>query len=211
MPEDDTIEPTDTTEEDSDEKTGLIYFQEGKLVAESGEVKIYSMLTNFSKKHLKREELFLEIGPGHTLWALESELPDYIWQLKDYPKGNCLEIGLGLGVASKYILTFPRVETLTTVEKNEDVIKAQKQVNPIEDNRHVVLEADGLVYAYETQREFDFIFIDCYDAIDEDSLPMIEDMAYACRRILKDDGRILGWWDESAPEEFVNSFFDLFK
>jgi len=93
----------------------------------------------------------------------------------------------------------------------EALKEVQKKANLIEDDRHIVLNTDGLVYAYETQREFDFIFIDCYDAIDEESLPMIEDMAFACRRILKDDGRIVGWWDESTPEDFVNNFFDLFK
>jgi hypothetical protein len=185
-----------------DDKTGLIYFKDGKLIAESGTARIYSM----------NNELFLEIGHDcHSLWALESELPDYIWQLKDYPKGSCLEIGLGLGVASKYILTFPKVEKLTTVEKNESVIEVQKKANPIDDDRHLVLNADGLIYAYETKRMFDFIFIDCYSHIDEDTLPLIADMAYACKRILKDDGRVVGWWDESTPEGFVDTFFSLFK
>lgn len=189
------------SDEERDEKTGLIYFQDGKLIAESGETRVYSM----------NNEMFLEIGPGHNLWALESELPDYIWQLKDYPKGACLEIGLGLGVASRYILTFPRVDTLTTIEKSGDVIVAQENANPIEDDRHLVLNADGLIYAYETRREYDFIFIDCYSHIDEDTLPMIADMAFACRKLLKEDGKLLGWWDEATPEEFVSSFFRLFE
>jgi SAM-dependent methyltransferase len=184
-----------------EDKTGLIYFEDGNLIAESGSARIYSM----------NNELFLELGVGHNLWALESELPDYIWQLKDYPKGSCLEIGLGLGVASRYILTFPRVEELTTVEKNENVIEVQKEANPIDDDRHLVLNADGLVYAYETRRKYDFIFIDCYSHIDEDTLPLIADMAYACRRILKDDGKVIGWWDEATPEDFVDTFFSLFK
>ena len=88
--------------------TGLIYFKDGILIAESGRAKIYKL----------NNELFLEIGPGHNLWALESELKDYIWQLSDKPMGECLEIGLGLGVASKYILSCPKVKGLTTVEIN---------------------------------------------------------------------------------------------
>ncbi len=184
-----------------EDKTGLIYFRDGKLIAENGEARIYSM----------NDELFLEIGTGHSLWALESELPDYIWQLKDYPRGSCLEIGLGLGIASRYILSFPRVDELTTVEKNESVIEVQQEANPIEDERHLVLNVDGLIYAYETRSMFDFIFIDCYSNIDEDTLPMIADMAFACKRILKENGRVMGWWDEATQEDFVDTFFDLFK
>ena len=56
-----------------EDKTGLIYFRDGKVIAASGEARIYSM----------NKELFLEIGTGHSLWALESELPDYVWQLQD--------------------------------------------------------------------------------------------------------------------------------
>ena len=142
----------------SEDKKGLIYFQDGEVVAEYGNVKVYKM----------NGELFLEIGPSHTLWALESDLTDYIEQLYDYPHGRCLEIGLGLGVASRYILTFPKVEHLTTVEKNLDVIKAHSLIkesdrgsamiyNP---SKHKVLHADGLMYAYQTKSRYDFIFID---------------------------------------------------
>jgi len=48
------------------------YFTKGKIVAESGDVKVYLM----------QGQLFLEIGPGHDLWALESEDFDYINQLR---------------------------------------------------------------------------------------------------------------------------------
>ena len=155
---------------------GLIYFEDGKVIAESGDAKVYKL----------NNELFLEIGPGHNLWALESELEDYIWQLNDKPRGECLEIGLGLGVASKYILSCPRVRGLTTVEVNEDVIKAYSQLksedysfdyNVYPEKRHTILNIDGLVYMYETKQRFDFIFIDCYDIIDEDTLPLIADMS----------------------------------
>lgn len=189
---------------------GLIYFKDGILVAESGQAKIYKM----------NNELYLEIGPGHNLWALESELEDYIWQLNDKPKGACLEIGLGLGVASKYILSCPRVRSLTTVEVNKDVIDVYNKLSP-EDyksdyytyskKRHTVLHLDGLVYMYQTKQRFDFIFIDCYAHIDEDTMPLIADMTYAGKRILKKNGVITGWFDKYTPEELVDGFYRLFK
>lgn len=190
---------------------GLIYFKDGILIAESGEAKVYRL----------DDELYLEIGPGHNLWALERELEDYIWQLDDRPMGACLEIGLGLGVASGYILSCPRVRSLTTVEINKDVIDVYNKLKPKDykrsdyhvhtNKRHTILNVDGLVYMYQTKQRFDFIFIDCYAEIDEDSLPIIADMVHAAKRILKKEGIIIGWFDKHTPDEFVNEFYRIFK
>jgi hypothetical protein len=182
-------------------KKGLIYFQDGEIVAESNNAKVYRF----------NDMLHLEIGPGHNLWAIESELKDYIWQLNDRPNGECLEIGLGLGVASKYILSCPKVKTLTTVEKNDDVIKVHKTLNPITPKNHIILNADGLYYMYETKRKFDFIFLDFYAVIDEETLPIIKDFSEAAKKCLKPDGEIVGWFDTYTPEIFVEQFFNLFK
>jgi SAM-dependent methyltransferase len=179
---------------------GLIYFKDGELVAESGDTRVYKM----------NGELFLEKGPGHNLWALESELQDYIEQLDSWPNGNCLEIGLGLGVASHYLLTFPKVKTLTTVEIDKDVIAVQKKANPINDKRHIILNANGLYFAYQTKRVYDFIFLDFYSHIDEDTLPEIADMVVACRRILKSDGHMIGWLDPYTPGDSAKIFLELF-
>lgn len=191
---------------------GLIYFQDGKIIAERGNAKVYEM----------NGQLFLEIGPGHNLWALESELGDYIHQLWDKPSGSCLEIGLGLGIASSYILSCPEVKSLTTVEKNEDVIgiyaeikhvleeRPRHQINFGKDKKHLILNADGLFYAYETKRLYDFIFLDFYSIIDEDTIPEITDMTQACRKLLKSDGSIVGWFDKSTPDDLAEEFFKIF-
>jgi len=180
---------------------GLIYFRDGELIAESGDTRIYKM----------NGKLFLEKGQGHNLWALEDELEDYIFQLESWPKGDCLEIGLGLGVASKYLLTFPKVKSLTTIEIDENVIAALKLANPIDDDRHLILNANGLYYAYETKRLYDFIFLDFYDVIDEETLPIIADMAVACERILRRGGRMIGWLDKHTPGEHAAIFMSLFE
>lgn len=191
---------------------GLIYFKDGKLIANSGDVSVYSM----------NNELFLELGPGHNLWALESEYHDYITQMWDMPKGCCLEIGLGLGVASRCILSNPNVRSLTTVEKNKDVIMVQEKVSAVLDDgsrahkwqyskdRHRIVNQDGLIYLYETKRKYDFVFIDCYSHIDDETLPQIKDMVYASKKILAKDGIILCWFDKYTPNEYVQGFFDLF-
>lgn len=190
----------------------MVYFEDGDLVAKSNEVKVYQL----------ENELFLELGPGHNLWALESELSDYTKQLWDKPYGDCLEIGLGLGMASRYILSCPKVTSLTTVEINEDVIAVQDNINSILNTRqreevkfstnkkHLILNADGLYYAYETKKRYDFIFLDFYAIIDEDTLPQIIDMAQACKRLLKFNGNIVGWFDDATPAEFVKEFNMIF-
>lgn len=192
-----------------DGSKGLVYFEDGVVVAETGKAKVYKM----------SNELFLEIGPGHNLWALESELKDYIWQLKEFPRGHCLEIGLGLGVASRYILTFPKVEHLTTVEINQEVIDVHRKIKETDrkfrldydPNKHRIIKANGIEYAYQTKQRYDFIFIDCYDGIDEDTLPLIADMAIACSKILKPGGKMLGWLDKNTPEIFVGVFYQIFE
>ena len=91
----------------------MIYFIDGDLIAESGEARVY----------LYDGLLHLEIGKGHNLWMVESEIKELSEQIGDLPRGNCLEIGLGLGVASRYILSFPEVEKLTTVDEVRAVLK----------------------------------------------------------------------------------------
>ncbi len=189
--------------------SGLIYFIDGEIVAEHNHAKVYKL----------NNELHLEIGPGHTLWALESEINDYIYQLQDIPIGDCLEIGLGLGVASRYLLSFPKVTHLTTVEINTDVIGVHSKIKESDrsttfdypESKHRILNADGLYYAYQTNKKYDFIFVDCYDRIDEDTLPVIADMARACTRILKPNGRIVGWLDKYTPEPYYSLFNNIFN
>ena len=186
----------------------LVYFEDGIVVAESGEARVYKAF----------DDLFLEIGPGHNLWALESEFKDYMWQLGDFPKGRCLEIGLGLGIASRYILTFPKVERLTTVEINQDIIDVHSKIKDTDrkfildynSDKHRILKAPGIEYAYQTKQRYDFIFVDCYDRIDEDTLPFIADMVIACSKTLKSDGKMIGWLDKHTPENFVSMFRHIF-
>ena len=190
-----------------------IYFTHGKLLAESGNMRIY----------LFDNMLHLEEGPGHTLWAIEDEIHEYKDQIRDYPHGDCLEIGLGLGVASKYILSCDGVDSLTTVELQQDVINVQKETNFINDPRHTIVCMDGWEYIVHTDKRYDFIFMDHYHFIDEEGLPFIEKYVNMCKKrvlkkdgrmvagILKEGGKIVAWLDVSTPEEFIDEFNEIFK
>jgi spermidine synthase len=179
----------------------MIYFIDGDLIAEEGEARVY----------LYDGLLHLEIGPGHNLWMVESEIEELSKQIGDLPRGNCLEIGLGLGVASRYILSFPEVKSLTTVEINPDVIAVHQMVNYIDDPRHKGINGDGLDFILQTEEKYDFIFFDHYSIIDEDTLEMLKTYVEAAEKILAKDGIMLGWFDPYTPEEHAHEFFALFK
>ncbi len=179
----------------------MIYFIDGDLIAEEGKARVY----------LYDGLLHLEIGPGHNLWMVESEIKELAEQIGDSPRGKCLEVGLGLGVASKYILSFPEVDFLTTVEINSDVIAVHEIINRIDDPRHKIIHAGGLDFILQTDEKYDFIFFDYYSIIDEETLEILDIYVKAARKTLADGGTILGWFDPYTPEEDADKFFDILK
>jgi len=190
-----------------------LYFKHGDLVAQAGSARVYDM----------DNQLFLEIGQGHDLWALESEYDVYMEQLRyNKPFGKCLEIGLGLGIASRCILTFPEVTHLTTVELRKDIIDVHNMIIyylderldkwlPYDENKHTIVHQEGLDYLVTTKEKYDFIFMDFYKLIDEDTLPIIRDMVKAGRSKLTSKGVICGWLDPHTPAEFYEEFENIFK
>jgi len=186
------------------------YFKDGNVVAQSGDVCVYDMDNQF----------YLEIKGD--LWALESEYSVYMEQLKDLPYGNCLEIGLGLGIASRCIMTFPKVKHLTTIEQNKDVINIHNDLKPYLDTRlnkwmlydifkHTIINKSGLNYLLECKEKYDFIFLDFYRAIDEDTLPLIKDMVNIAKKVLTKDGVVCGWLDPYTPVEHYEEFENIFR
>ena len=121
---------------------------------------------------------------------------------------------MGLGVASRYILTFPKVNRLTTIESNTDIMEVNRLIDEsdrkysldYDQANHSIFNVNGIEYAYQTKRRYDFIFINCYTCIDEETLPLIADMYEACSRTLKKDGKIIAWLDRHTPEPFYTIF-----
>jgi len=180
-------------------KKGTIYFRDGDLIAKSGETRVYTM----------NDELFMESQRGNLISA-EQDLSDYIWQINNKPFGNCLVVGLGLGVAARYILSLNRVNKVTVVEEDRSVIRAQVDAVPISDDRLTIINKEFLSFLYRTREKFDFIFIDCYNKIDEDTFPIVADIAAASKSALAKDGILIGWLDNSTPEIFIDAFYGLF-
>lgn len=158
----------------------------GKLEFQQGDVRIYNV----------NQEQYLFIG--QTLFASTVERLWYIKNVMPHARGRCLEIGLGLGVASKAILSHSRVTQLLTVEKNEDVIAAFGRPLP----RHLILctDVNEWVKSVPTAHAlYDFIFVDHY-VYDEELLPELQELAQRLAVLLKPGGSMVFWIDENAPD-----------
>lgn|SRR5574338_215848 len=159
----------------------------GRLEFQKGNVRIYNV---------EREQyLFID----QVLFASTIERPWYIRNVMPHAKGKCLEIGLGLGCASKAILSHAGVTQLLTVEKNEDVIAAFGRPLP----RHLILCADVNTWVKSVPTVhslYDFIFVDHY-VYDEELLPELQELAKSLAVLLKPGGNMVFWIDENAPED----------
>lgn len=179
----------------------LIYFTDGRLVAESGNIKAYSM----------DGQIFIERGPGHTLLCSDLDKEQYIWQINDRPFGNCLVVGVGTGFVPKYISTLRNVKHVTVVEEDQNLITVQNKVNTFNNYKIKLIKTEILPYLYKTSSKFDYIFMDCYNAVNEDTLPVIADLINGARRLLSDKGVITGWLDRDTEEVFVKPFYDMLR
>lgn len=186
----------------------MLYFEDGEVIASSGDVSVYKY----------EGDLYLDIGPGHNLWAISSEIKEYRHQLQKHPRGDCLEVGLGLGVVSNYILTLPSVTSLTTIEKNKDVVEVYRQLlvlyrDPGNINHNIIVGdvIDVFPRLIKIKKEFDFIVFDHYSLIDEDTMADLHKLVPMAEHILKPGGRIMGWFDPYTPDEFVKEFYKLFR
>ncbi len=145
---------------------------------------------------------------GQVMYASTSERAWYVKNVMPHASGKCLEIGLGLGVASKSMLVKKEVRHLLTIEANEKVIEAFGR--PL--RNHNILHAN--VYSWVENLAFvdpvyDFIFVDHYTLEDEEIVAPLEDLAKKLKLLLKPEGKMVFWIDENAPEEDQQLLKDL--
>ena len=146
---------------------------------------------------------------GQTLFASTTERSWYIKNVMPHAKGRCLEIGLGLGVASKTILAKKEVSHLLTIEKNERVIAAFGRPLP----RHNILVADIYKWISDIlvlKPSYDFIFVDHHaDMEEEDTYVEMYVLVEQLKELLTEEGKLVVWLDENAPDEDKKRFRDL--
>jgi len=76
--------------------------------------------------------------------------------------------------------------------------------------KHIIINSDGLEYVKNTDKKFDFIFLDFYTLIDDESLSEIRETAWQCKKILRYGGKICGWFDKYTPSIYINEFNRIF-
>jgi spermidine synthase len=168
----------------------------GKLEYHEGNVRIYRM----------DGEKYLFVG--QIMYASTSESGWYVKNVMPYAKGRCLEIGLGLGAASKAMLAKKEVGYLLTIEKDEEVIVAFGRPLP----RHNILNAD--IYEWvdnfiEPSPMYDFIFVDHYALMDNELFEELKPLAEKLARLLKPKGKMVFWIDENLSPEEIKLFKEL--
>jgi phospholipid N-methyltransferase len=172
------------------------WLKHGLLEFEQGDVKIFTVDgDNF---------LFVD----QVLYASTSERAWYLKNVYPQAKGKCLEIGLGLGVASKVILTNPEVTTLLTIEKNIDVISAFGDTF----RHHILLNMDvneWVAAAAHAGPIYDFIFVDHFAEMDDESYPDLKELVDKLKFNLKQTGKLVVWIDENAAEEDKKAYRKL--
>lgn len=146
---------------------------------------------------------------GQVMYASTTERSWYIRNVMPYAKGKCLEIGLGLGVASKCILAKDGVRHLLTIENNEKVIDAFGR--PLRNHNILHMDInhwlDGMLVI---EPFYDFIFVDHY-AFDEEDLEKLPPLAERLDTLLRPGGNMVFWIDENAEEEDKDLVRGLWK
>jgi spermidine synthase len=150
------------------------------------------------------EYLFVD----QVMYASTSEKDWYVHNVMPFAKGRCLEIGLGLGAASRAMLAKKEVKYILTIEKDEGVIAAFGR--PL--RRHNILNTD--IYEWvenfaEPTPMYDFIFVDHYATMDEDLFEELKPLAIKLSQLLKPDGKMVFWIDENLSPEEIEMFKQL--
>jgi spermidine synthase len=172
------------------------WHENGLLEFEQGDVKIFSMDGN--------SYLFVD----QILYASTTERPWYIRNVYPYARGKCLEIGLGLGAASKVILANPAVISLLTVEADFDVLTAFGDTF----RHHLLLHKDvneWIETAAHAGPIYDFIFVDHFAEMDDEFYPELKELVDKLKLNLKQDGKLVVWIDENAAEEDKEAYRKL--
>ena len=121
---------------------------------------------------------------GKTIMSnTPDEIRDHI-RFISLARGNVLINGLGLGVCLKAILEKDEVESVTVIEKQQDVIDL---ISPyFDDERLTIIHADSLEWKPPKGAYYDFVWHDIWDDICTDNL---ETMATLHRKY----GRYCNW------------------
>lgn len=89
--------------------------------------------------------------------------------IREAKEGNILINGLGLGMVLVEIFKNPKIESITIIEKSEEVINLVYPTYSY-DKRLKVIHADGLSYSPDKGKRFDAVWHDIWGTISGDNI-----------------------------------------
>ena len=140
----------------------------------------------------------LEHKGSRFLW-----LDDYLWmwdteqekelqkELANEAHGDVLVAGYGFGLLSEYLLQNPKVKSVTTIEKYEEVIEKMKEFGKI--HGEIII---GDYYGLLGDRKYDCIIGDIWPDISKKFLGDYVKFKEKARKLLNEDGTVLAWGKE---------------
>lgn len=125
-------------------------------------------------------------------------------------KGNALVAGLGLGIILRFLR--PKCDTITVVEKNEDVIKLYRKYagerpmcdKIIHDSIEGHLGGNGL-------SRYDYVHLDTWYDLHAELLPHVNYLIKLARTRLNTRGIIRAWGLDWMRKKYVKDTMDLWK
>lgn len=102
--------------------------------------------------------------------------------------GEVLVAGYGFGIVSKYLLENPKVKSVTTIEKYQEIIDKMKEFGPIYGK---IVIADFLELPED--KIYDCVVGDIWAEIDARYLNDYVRFKSKAQKLVKSDGLILGW------------------
>jgi hypothetical protein len=91
--------------------------------------------------------------------------------------GDVIATGLGLGIRENWLLNNPNIKSLTILEKNEDIIKYHKEINPILFEKAKIINCDAKSYIGKCNT----LLLDHYEF--ESMYDIVNDVKEICKNI----------------------------
>ncbi len=129
-----------------------------------------------------------------------------------------LVIGGGDGGVVREVLKYPRVERITLVEIDEEVIKVCREHFPeitrsLDDPRVEVVIGDGVKFVKELEESYDVIIVDSTDPYGVAELLISTEFYQGCRRVLGEHGVMMQQMASPffTPDVFVKGFHNMME
>jgi len=134
---------------------------------------------------------FLWIDNELVMWDIPVERKAQR-EIAEQSFGEILIAGYGLGVVQQYLTENPRVRSILTIERLEEVVrKAERVYGRVYGNVEI-----GNFFGYNSGRRFDCVIGDIWKDIVPESLVDYKRFKQKAQTLLKPNGRILTWGQE---------------